>query len=68
MSIIILVCAMFAFFLLGVFVGRRHKTKVVGDLIFDHLGPGESIPYMAISEDIETIKQESLIALRVRHI
>lgn len=68
MLVIIVVSLIILAFLFGVFIGRGYKVKPVGDLIFDHFEPGESIPYMAISEDLETIKKAAYISLRVRHI
>lgn len=55
-------------FLLGHFFGRHQNLNLAGDLVFDHFELGESVPYMAISKDIETIKKSRYISLRVRHV
>lgn len=67
MEFILIVVSIILFFL-GIIIGRRMRVRPAGDLVFDHAGPGDSIPYMAIAENIETIRQSQYIVLRVRHI
>lgn len=69
MEIIILVIVTFiASFFFGRFVEHRRNLNLAGDLVFDHFELGDSVPYMAISTDIETIKKSRYISLRVRHV
>lgn len=67
MEFVFIIVSIILFFL-GIIIGRRMRVKPAGDLVFDHAGPGDSIPYMAIAENIEMIKRSRYIVLRVRHI